>query len=245
MKYDAPPDYPGYLSGSLEPAAAGRDEFLACTPLIASFGDGRPLYLRPEGIDLSRFNARAPVLLDHVQGVESVVGVILSAWIHVDCLFVVLRFAKRGRGAEVEALVRDGLLSHTSLGFVHSPPDGSGFVPYSVPRELSVVAVPRIFGSRVLGRACPVMLSKRAKDVAAGAVGNRQTWESFAMRRAGMVADALGVTIDRVELALDAAVRVELAQHQAESEGLARRAFGLEVAAAACGGEPDKEGVIP
>jgi hypothetical protein len=104
------------------------------------------------GADLSLLNSgRAPLLADHANYVDAILGVIESAWIDGDRAFAVARFASTPRALEAWGLVQDGILGNVSMGFNHPPPaDGEDLTPTRRPRhirqwrphEISLVAVP-------------------------------------------------------------------------------------------------------
>lgn len=68
--------------------------------------------------DLSPLESgRAPLLVDHVQSVDSQVGVVERAWIEDGRGRAVVRFGKSARADEILARVRDGELSGVSVGY--------------------------------------------------------------------------------------------------------------------------------
>jgi hypothetical protein len=104
------------------------------------------------GADLSLLNSgRAPLLADHANFIDAILGVIESAWIGGDKAFAVARFASTPRALEAWGLVRDGILGNISMGFNYpQPADGEDVTPTNRPRhirrwrphEVSLVAVP-------------------------------------------------------------------------------------------------------
>lgn len=72
----------------------------------------------PEDVDLARLSGgRAPLLVDHVQNVDSQVGVVERAWIENGRGRAVVRFGQSARASEILARVRDGELSGVSVGY--------------------------------------------------------------------------------------------------------------------------------
>lgn len=68
--------------------------------------------------DLSRLDSgRAPLLVDHVQNVDSQIGVVERAWIEGGRGRAVVRFGKSARAQEILDRVRDGELSGVSVGY--------------------------------------------------------------------------------------------------------------------------------
>jgi hypothetical protein len=112
------------------------------------------------GADLSLLNSgRAPLLADHANFIEAILGVIESAWIGGDKAFAVARFASTPRAVEACGLVQDGILGNVSMGFNHPlPSDGEDITPTRRPRhircwrphEISLVAVPGNWQAHVL-----------------------------------------------------------------------------------------------
>jgi hypothetical protein len=148
------------------------------------------------GADLSLLNSgRAPLLADHANFLDALLGVIESAWIAEDRAFAVARFASTPRAMEAWGLVRDGILSNVSMGFNHSPlDDGDDITPTGRPRhirqwrphEISLVAVPGNWQAHVVtdAPAMPVHAVAHAAEVRRRADLQAAIAEAAAMRRA-------------------------------------------------------------
>lgn len=77
---------------------------------ILGHADGEVDFTRLEG-------GRAPLLVDHVQSVDSQVGVVERFWIENGRGYAVVRFGQSARASEILARVRDGELSGVSVGY--------------------------------------------------------------------------------------------------------------------------------
>lgn len=77
---------------------------------VLGHGDGEVDFSRLEG-------GRAPLLVDHVQNVDSQVGVVERFWIENGRGYAVVRFGKSVRASEILSRVRDGELSGVSVGY--------------------------------------------------------------------------------------------------------------------------------
>lgn len=97
------------------------------------------------GADLSRF-VGAPLLLDHANRTDALVGVVEEAQVRGDELHVRIRFAATARGDEAMQLVADGALRGVSVGYsVETFERGTGRIYRAVrwrPMELSLVPIP-------------------------------------------------------------------------------------------------------
>jgi hypothetical protein len=168
------------------------------------------------GADLSLLNSgRAPLLADHSNFVDALLGVIESAWIAGDRAFAVARFASTPRALEAWGLVRDGILANVSMGFNHAAPDDDeAMTPTRRPRhircwrphEVSLVAVPGNWQAQVVSDApaMPVHAVAHAAEVrrrndlqAALTEARRAEWQGFANRAAPRLAERFG--LDRAE----------------------------------------------
>lgn len=77
---------------------------------VLGHSDGEVDFTRLEG-------GRAPLLVDHVQSVDSQVGVVERFWIENGRGYAVVRFGQSARASEILARVRDGELSGVSVGY--------------------------------------------------------------------------------------------------------------------------------
>lgn len=69
-------------------------------------------------VDLARLaSGRAALLVDHVQTVDSQVGVVEKAWIENGRGYAIVRFGKSARADEILARVRDGEITGVSVGY--------------------------------------------------------------------------------------------------------------------------------
>lgn len=101
-------------------------------------------------IDLSFLNAGAPVLRDHVNTIDAIVGRVERAWVADGKGRATVRLFDTGAGAETARRVRAGEVAGTSIGFdVHryarsGERDGLPVMRAVrwAPREISLVAVP-------------------------------------------------------------------------------------------------------
>lgn len=76
------------------------------------------LEVTPEAVDLSRLNARAPVLNSHSSyDLEDVIGVVERAWIEGGKGYAQIRFSEREDVAPIVADVAAGILSNISVGY--------------------------------------------------------------------------------------------------------------------------------
>lgn len=76
------------------------------------------LDVTPEAVDLSRLNARAPVLNTHSSyDLEDVIGVVERAWIEGGKGYAQIRFSEREDVAPIVADVASGILSNISVGY--------------------------------------------------------------------------------------------------------------------------------
>lgn len=109
------------ILGHTEAAAPAGRRFKAramtLSPLVRGGG-----YIDPAGADLSLLNTgRCPVLLDHTQRVQSVVGVVECAWLEDECVWVIARMGF-GKAAETAwRNVEGGIWRNVSFG--HSVED--------------------------------------------------------------------------------------------------------------------------
>lgn len=77
---------------------------------VLGHGDGE--------VDMARMaSGRAPLLVDHVQSVDSQVGVVEKAWIESGRGRAVVRFGQSARAQEILARVRDGEVTGVSVGY--------------------------------------------------------------------------------------------------------------------------------
>lgn len=145
---------------------AGRTvEVVAATPAPVRRAPPQPdgssapweeaLAIGAEAISLDRF-VGAPVLTDHRQATEAVVGVVEAARVVGEELLAVVRFATTPRADEVMQLVADGVLTGVSIGYKVATWEcaPTGEPPRWVaarwaPFELSFVAVPADANARV------------------------------------------------------------------------------------------------
>lgn len=117
---------------------------------------GKPWRLDMAGADLSLLNSgRAPLLSDHYQAVDGMLGVVESAWIDGEQAMAVARFAATPRALEAWTLVRDGFLQNVSMGFICEEPrqydaEASEICRRWRPYEISLVAVPRNWKAQVI-----------------------------------------------------------------------------------------------
>jgi hypothetical protein len=163
---------PGTLSAGFTPQTFRADDAGATVEVMVSTGAPNPLrdpvtgmrfaetlVVTPEAVRLARLNAGAPVLIDHRNAVDAIVGVVERAWISGGELRAALRFATSERAQAVAGLVRDGVLRNVSCGYVRwraqamepRRPDDAGELRVTdwEPMEVSFVAVPVEAGAGV------------------------------------------------------------------------------------------------
>lgn len=218
-------------AGAVAPSAADPAAFIAAIPIDQPMLDagGRLVVIDPAGCELGLYaSGRAPVLIDHLRYLDSLAGVITGAWLEGATLAVSFRLAPTPRGQELAALIRAGILTGCSMGARCCEPDAEGRVATWRPHELSLVALPALWHSRIMRGPLPrEVIENRAAEIAARASGTRETWQGFPARAAPALAASLGVTAGAAESALRAHVGAELERHAAEALLSARQSFGL------------------
>lgn len=103
------------------------------------------------GADLSRF-VGAPVLLDHENRTDRLVGVVESARVVNGELLARLRFATTTRGEEALTMIEGGILSGVSVGYrvTQYEREGETFIARRwAPLELSLVPIPADDAARI------------------------------------------------------------------------------------------------
>jgi hypothetical protein len=204
--------------------------FLGCIPLAEGrrYGDDELRRLDPAGCCLSLLGSgRAPILADHYQHLDSVLGVVAEAWREGEALFLLLRFAPFGRGVEAARLIEAGIVSGLSLGYRFAPPDGAGVVRGFTPYEVSLVSLPRAWSARVVGPSPEVVPARIVARAAESAAGTRADWRDWAARAAGPLAERLGADPPAVAAALAAEIDAELMRHADAAAEAARRRLGM------------------
>lgn len=170
------------------PASAAEARFVAETYRAAEAGDsvelvisvGAPwprvdwmtgerfietLEISPGAIRMGRLNNGAPLLTDHVDTVDNVVGVVGRAWVAGGELRAEVRFGTHERARDIAGRVRDGVLRNVSCRYlthrVRVLPAGDGralperrAVDWE-PLEVSFVAIPVDPGAGVRGADVP------------------------------------------------------------------------------------------
>lgn len=118
------------------------------------------LSLDPEHVRLDRLNAGAPLLKDHRQNLDNVIGKVERAWLANGEARAVLRFASDDEAERVMQKVRDGILPNLSVGYTVRKyevikEEGQIDVYRAVdwePAELSFVAIPADPAAQVRSR---------------------------------------------------------------------------------------------
>jgi HK97 family phage prohead protease len=115
----------------------------------------------PGSVRLDRINASAPVLKDHRNSVDSVVGVVERAWIESGQGRAIIRLSESEDAADIRAKVKEGVLRNVSVGYrVHKyerqpKADGQARPIYRAidwePAEISLVGVPADHKSQLRG----------------------------------------------------------------------------------------------
>jgi hypothetical protein len=106
----------------------------------------------PGSVRLDRINASAPVLKDHINNVDSVVGIVERAWIEGGQGRAIIRFSETDDAAPIRAKVKEGILRNVSVGYRvykyerQPKADGQVRAVYRAidwePAEISLVGVP-------------------------------------------------------------------------------------------------------
>jgi hypothetical protein len=114
------------------------------------------------GADLSRF-VGAPVLLDHQNRTDHLVGTVEAAWMVNGELHARLRFATTARGEEAMVMIGGGILSGVSIGYsvTQYERDGETFIARRwAPMELSLTPIPADGAARIRAADTPSLAPK-------------------------------------------------------------------------------------
>jgi hypothetical protein len=170
------------------PAASTESRFLAETyraadtgdtvDLVVSVGSAWPrtdwmtgeryietLDISAGAIRMDRLNAGAPLLTDHVDTVDNVVGVVERAWVAGGELRATVRFGGHDRARDIAQRVREGILRNVSTRYLTHrvrviPASGERALPERratdwEPLEVSFVAIPVDAGAGVRAAGLP------------------------------------------------------------------------------------------
>lgn len=115
------------------------------------------LEIKPSAIRLDRFKNGAPVLKDHNNSVESIIGVVERAQVKKDDFSGTIRFSERPEAEQIFRDVQSGVIRNVSIGYVvhrmKEMPEADGLKVFRAvdfePMEVSLVAVPADSGARV------------------------------------------------------------------------------------------------
>jgi hypothetical protein len=195
------------------------------------------LEISERAIRMNRMGAGAPVLADHEQSIEAVVGVVERAWIAGGELRAELRFADDEKAQEVARRVRDGILRNVSVGYIvhryeiEKPTDGTIETWRATdwePAEVSFVAIPAdpVAGTREAPRMSACEFINRAAPAAPFPEVRMDNQNPGAQAPVPPAASAAPVDID-------AARREAQEQERSRVRGItmAARALGLETEA--------------
>lgn len=117
--------------------------------------------MAPGAVDLSRFKAGAPLLLDHEASIENTVGVVEDAWIEADKAYATVRLSQREGVASVLADIESGITRNVSMGAASleeritmdsKTKRKHVLVTKWMPMELSLVAIPADQRAQILSR---------------------------------------------------------------------------------------------
>lgn len=216
MSADAAPVFTK-ASGTLGASPIKSGLFFASAPIGTCVLDAAGVEpIDPDGVDLSYLaSGRAPILADHLTWLDNVLGVVADAWIEDGSIAMLLRFAPTGRGAEVEQLVRAGILGSVSLGAKCALPDAQGVIAAYRPYEVSVVSLPASWHARVTGPATGERLDRLLDQVGQAAERRAASIVEWVTRAAPRVAERLGVPADLAEAALREVADNEIATQRA------------------------------
>lgn len=150
----------GQAIGALKSIPDGGERILllwSTVNVIASPAGRDALKLDDDACDLGVLNSgAAPLLLDHIRAVDSVVGVIEKAWIDTSGEMpvgrAVARMSRRPRAQEILTDIRDGVLRTCSVGFSIyqiEARDSHHEITRWRPYEISVVATPHDHACRI------------------------------------------------------------------------------------------------
>jgi hypothetical protein len=188
------------------------------------FGTVDVVWLDPAGSELRLLNSkRCPLVFGHQFDVESLLGVIESAWIEGSNLLVVARFASTRAAQDALTLVRDGVLTNASIGLhlrVDDEPGGTGAKRawWWRPYECSLAVIPRNWDARILGVQIPLRVRALLADaVAEAAGGSPSTWRAWAASAAAPLAAEIGLDPAKFESLLTSAVESELRRQADEA----------------------------
>lgn len=225
-------------SRDLDPAAAFglvgvHSEPMRALAVVASdrpsLGRGmrEPAWLDMAGADLGRLNSGfAPVLADHCNSLDALLGVVERAWCDDRSLYAALRFAPTPRGTEAFGMVKAGVLRHCSIGFhglreVEPGSTGAHRMAYWMPYEISLVAIPADWTTRVqAGPTPPRIVDALAREAAESVLSEGARWSAWARRAAERLAR---VPAEDLAATLSDAIDGELADRAAQAAESARR----------------------
>ncbi|MBB5695522.1 HK97 family phage prohead protease [Muricoccus pecuniae] len=173
---------------------------------VDNYGQGSPYKLDMGGADLSLLNTgRAPLLDGHMRQLESVLGVVETAWIEGTQGWAIARFASHSRAADAWAMVRERIVTNVSMGFFHPDADpgtdGVRLIPSWRPYEVSLCAVPANWTAGVLpqpqaealGALVDAIEDRKKREVAEAIQAvQRQERRRWAQDAAPSVAERLG-----------------------------------------------------
>ncbi len=115
------------------------------------------LEITPKSVKLDRFKNGAPVLKDHKNSIDSIVGVVESARVVKNELIGTVRFSKRQEAEDIFREVKDGFITNVSIGYAinrveeinEEGADPIFRVKEFEPMEVSLVAVPADAGAKI------------------------------------------------------------------------------------------------
>jgi hypothetical protein len=214
---NSPPD--SYTRGEGVAEMLDDDHLLivcASTHPVA-MGSETACWLDMSAADLSLLRTgRAPLLFGHDYSLDSILGAVERAWVDGDSLYVTARWASSPRAMEARALVQARILRNVSIGMWHrtdTEPDGTGAtrVSWWRPHEVSLVAVPRNWGARIIPKTVPLRVRRALlASLAETNSGTPETWRNWARAAAGPLAQHAGLSPERFDALLSDAVEAEL-----------------------------------
>jgi hypothetical protein len=117
--------------------------------------------MAPESVDLSRFKAGAPFLLDHESLIANAIGVVEDAWLDGSKGYARVRLSQRDDVAAIAADIEAGITRNVSMGAASleeritvNPKTKRKHVLVTkwMPMELSLVAIPADSRAQILSR---------------------------------------------------------------------------------------------
>lgn len=207
----------GAMPGAVLPAPSPAPrQATIIIPLSAPVLDdaGRWRTYSPAGADLTLLQSgSAPLLLDHHQTCEAVVGVIEGAWIVEGALIARARFATTPRGVQYAEMVEGRIIQHVSMAAMMTQQDegrGGTLATYWRPYEISLTPLPRNWAARIeFGGMDPEIREAVAASVGASARASVLASQWLADAAAELLAEQSGTTVTLMRNALRKAIDAE------------------------------------